>query len=311
MKFSQKKSVLPVLSLLMVVVLVSGCVQIGGDDEEETRYDNGLVIENFEAFPDEVFSGDSLDLILDVQNKGGREATDVWAEVYSLGGLEDSNENKKELSDLDSPTSDFEGQTDTATWNLDAPSIEKGITDTVTPNVRVYYQYSTRARNSVPVLTRSEYKRRLKRDESLPEAGSTTVSHGPFSVEIKSRSTAVINEDDDEHTFRVSITANNIMSGTAYKSGLGSETEPESDELDVVNLTIKSGEGDISCGGESHADEYQESEEDLRGGEEMRKNCEIKLAKDEVSDVMDIPIEVKMDYGYFISGEAPVTIEGE
>lgn len=316
MSFFKEKSFLPVLGLLMAVVLVSGCIQVGGgEDEEETRYGNGLVIKNFEAFPNEVFSGDTLDLIVDIQNKGGREAGGIWAEVYSLSGLacvNDGCEVKEDISSLDAPTSDFEGETVTETWELEAPSVHKGIADNVNPQVRVYYDYSTVARNSIPVISRQEYKRKLQRDQSLPSAGSTTVSHGPFSVNIKSRSTAVL--DEDENTFRVSILANNLLSGTAYTLDGGYEkgTAPksENDELDKVKVTVTpSGNNKIDCGGTGGFKDSYSSKEDLRGGETLRMNCEVSL--DSKSDSMDVPVDVELDYGYFLTDSASLTLKGE
>lgn len=306
----KKSATIFVLFSLILTVAVSGCVQFG-QEKESAKYGKGVLINNFEAFPSEVFSGEEVDLVLDVQNKGGRVARDIEARIFSLGGM-NCDETETTISRLDPPTEDFEGEVATRTFTCTTPSVPGGVESEISPTVRVYYNYSTAARVPVPVLERDEYRRRLRRDESLPSLPSTTVSNGPLSVKIKSRSPAVVQSSntEDERRFRLSIEANNLLSGTVYN--YKSHPDPDQDDYDVIHATVSVGKGRLKCSNKDWEDDgVQSLNDDLRAGKTLRISCNVELDRDQIRQSMEIPVQVDLAYGYFLSESASFTVVGE
>lgn len=306
MKSSNKRLVPITLVLVLGVVSISGCVQIGEEGGPD-RFGNGLVISSFEAIPQNVFSGDDFDLILDVKNKGGHEAKDVAAYLYSTGTVEPDAPFQSVSNSLSPPTEEIGGEMDTVTWTLTAPDLRGGVTDTLNPRVRVYYKYRTTGRVKMPVMSKSEFKRRKVRDESIPSIEQTTVSRGPLSVEISGQSPSLV--EQGEKTFRVYITADNLLKGTAYHtSGHPTEDSPTVAEKDLGEIEMM-----VQSTGASLKDcsEYDGKFADIsiRRGENIRKSCEFSV--DGIKPMQEIPITVTFSYGYFLSDRTSVTVKGE
>lgn len=299
-----KLSALSVLSLVLVVS-VSGCIQVG--EEEETKFGNGLIIDSFEAFPSSLFSGESYSVSAEVVNKGGRDANNILFYLFNVNQDTDI----KTTSKLEPPTENVPGEVASKVWDsVNAPSVEEGITEEVEPRVRVYYKYSTLATTSMPVLSRTEWKRMLREDENMPSPKSTTVTHGPLSVDINARSPITVQSDETE-SFRISVTGNNIGSGTPYLRDShpeGSGDIPISTEnVNRISLQIDSGSDVVK--GSGCLDGSQEVR--VRKGNTFRYDCEITVKEGAVQTSADVPLTVKLRYGYLVDDSASVDVRGE
>lgn len=304
--FQKKPAVLPVFLLLVGTLATSGCVQLGGE-EQPAKYGNGVMITSFEAVPGTVFAGDDYDLILDVQNKGGRTAKDVNAYFYSVA----QGEFKNKKVTLDPPTKEIAGQRHTFSWSPDSPTLPQGITRTLNPKVRVFYKYQTIGAARLPVISKSEYKRRVKRDRKLPQKEPVTVSRGPFSIQIKGESPARVEDTQGERTFRIYIVAKNLLDGTPYYRGAhpsSSQNLPRGDSLDTVEMEININSTNAEL--TSTCDQYTSFNNiTIRRGEVIRESCEVNVST--VEPVQEIPIMVRLRYGYFLSSETSVKVRGE
>lgn len=275
---------------------------------------------SFEAIPATVFEGDDTDLILRVQNKGEPLASDVKAYLYSYGDLSLSGPTTdfQDADDLDPPTDEFEGEMKDIEWTMDTTGMNLAGTQKETANcyARVYYKYNTSAKVAVPVISKDEYKKRVERDETLPSKGPVTVTRGPFTVEITSRDPVLVEDAPGEKTFKVYITAENLVSGTPYHLDAhpsGPNNRPKGDSLERIEMSVdpsnKASISECSSGSNTWSDTGSHNVS-VRRGEKARLSCEIQVNNANVPR-QDIPVTVVMHYGYYMDTSVPVTVEGE
>jgi hypothetical protein len=184
------------LSLLFVLAIlpVSGC--IGGGNQ--TAIGQGLVIEKFLPTLDTAIeSGEPVGLQLEVRNRGdynglmGSGAPAV-AEIMAIDPTEwiVTPSTVVDLGSLLAP--DVESQTEgglgKVTWELTAPTLQRGERKLYPVRARVYYLYETKAIKPVWFVTSEELRRLVQSGESLTSevvsqtAGplTVTVNAGPF-----------------------------------------------------------------------------------------------------------------------------------
>lgn len=298
---STKKSFLVVL-LASSVVFFSGCIELGGSEEKTVK---GVKITAFESIPSEVFAGDSFDLLLDVKNTGGVTANDVQAEITQKGGASVSSDgsNFTGSENLDPPSQDFEGEMHTFEANMEAPESSIG-SENLDIKSRVYYKYTTDARAILPVMEKDQYKTRVQAGDKIPSMGVSRDSSGPFSVSIDGNSPTLIESDDGETDFRFYIKGKNTGNGVPYnKEG---HANPGSDHLHEINVTVSLDNHDNAdftpdggCSGETT----------VRGGNDFQVICEGEYNGEQ--DFAEIPIDVTLDYGYYIDGQTSVQVKEE
>lgn len=285
-----------VILLAASVVVFSGCVEFG---EEETETGRGLVITSFDAVPGEVFSGDSFDLLLDVQNVGDRTAENVVANITQKGGASEDNSGFTGDTDLDPPTEDFEGEIHTFDAEMNAPTISVGPED-VRLKGRVNYEYTTDARVLLPIIEKDEYMRRARADEEIPDMGVSRVSKGPFTVSIDGESPARIEEEEGDVDVRFSIEGNNIGSGVPYNTE--GHPNPGSDDINEMEV-------DVDLGDNMEWGEHDDCSDDsvpVRGGDDFQVICRAEYNGAE--DFDEVPIDVTLNYGYYIDSETSVRV---
>ncbi len=274
------------------LVFVSGCIDF--DEEEETE-GHGLVVEEFEGVPSEVFSEDEFELFLDVRNMGDVDAEEVTPELYSTGGATEVDDawDPESVPSLSAPTQEFEGEQASFTRTLGAPDIE--ISDeTLNIQTNIYYKYGTEARIRIPVISSEERRSREEAGEALPNIETPRVTDGPFTVRITGPDPAIIEEDDTGIMF--TIHGNNVGGGRAYLSD--EHPDPGRDELDSVDVTIDT-DGQITgveCDGETT----------VRHGDYFELHCSGDV--DDFQEFQEIPIDVTVDYGYRIRERTSVYV---
>ncbi len=277
---SLKKQMVIVL-LSVAVVFASGCIEFGEEEEPEGR---ALVVEVFEAIPDEVFSGDDFELVMDVRNMGDVVAENINPTLYSHGGATPDGD-FDEIAQLNPPTEEFEGEKATFQMSMRAPEIR--VTDeTVTTEVRVPYEYGTEARILIPALSKDEHRIRVETGETVPGIETARVTQGPFTVRIEGPAPALIEQGDEE--FRFYVHGNNVGGGTPYLTQ--GHPDPSRDEINMVDV-------DLELHGASLVNDC-DGEVQVRGGNSFQMVCRAEI--DSVQDFQEIPIDISVDYGYRI-----------
>ncbi|MFB6075873.1 MAG: hypothetical protein ABEK17_01900 [Candidatus Aenigmatarchaeota archaeon] len=290
--------------LLTSIVFLSGCLQ-GGNDISKG---NGLDITNFGTYYPQVESGEDFDIVVDVQNKGGKTARNVYAFLHGIStskwSVSGSNPSRV-ASDLQGPDieMEMEGESDFVTWNLVAPQQTEGVTFTYNPKVRVFYNYKTTASTSVPILDRKEYKRLVSNEENLPKQKVTQITKGPLGVTINSRSPVIAKGGRED--FRISIKIQNLENGGIFHPNyINSVPNIPEDRTNEVRLKIDAPDvTPIDCNAY-----YSPETISIRRGKEAMYNCEL-----EVSNIItrrDVPVRVQLDYGYFIDETTQVKVRG-
>lgn len=310
---SKKFTVLPVSLLLLSTLAISGCIQLG--QEEEKELGNGVMITSFRAFPSTVYSGEDYSVSLSVKNKGGREATDTIAYLYNIPNIDS---NFKTIGSLGPTTEEFSGQGATVMWQrVGAPGgLGQGVEQPLNPKAKVYYKYTTYAMQSIPVVTWDYMKRVERQGGTLPSLGKTTVTRGPISVKIKSQSPVRVDSEKSDEKIRISVSGSNLLGGTPFNHTQvpDSTTEPpiSSDYLNEVKLTLntnstvvnKNANIDNNCFGGS-------SGILLYGGNEFTKNCKIQIDATEIASSTIIPVTATLKYGYYVQTSTSLTVKGK
>lgn len=269
------------------------------DEDKEREIGDGVVINSFETVPSEVFSGDKFELFVDVRNLGDVEAKDINPELYTAGGASSqgfSSENT--IESLNPPTDGSEGEKATFTLDMTAPDLD--ITDeTVTPEVRVRYKYSTEARVFIPVLRKEEHRAMVEAGETIPGIQKPKVTKGPLTVGITGPDPALVEEGDKNFTFTVQ--GKNVGSGTAYQSG--GHPDPEREHINEIGIDIEPGDG-------LNLDDCDEDSVTLRGGDSFQIVCSAEVKNTEQA-FQEIPVELTLDYGYRVGKKTSVQVQEE
>lgn len=295
--------ILSTIFLLSIVVFFSGCLQGGGVSQGY-----GIEIKNFGTYYPKLESGDDFDITVDVQNKGGTTANNIYAYLYGISPskwrLRGSNPTliSNELQGPDEEM-DVEGESDFISWNLVAPELSEGVTFTYNPKVRVFYTYETTASTSIPILSRAEYKRLVGRDKELPKQKATQVTKGPIGVEINTRSPVIARGGLED--FRIVVKVKNLMGGGAFHPDyINSVPQIPEDRINEMKIKIEAPDvTPIDCSAYNYPEVIS-----LRRGIETVYNCELGISN--VITRRDVPINVKLTYGYFLDETTEVTVKG-
>ena len=179
--------------LLMLCVIatlwISGCIGptdgMGGGP--------GLVVEKFEIPPPTTIdSGEQIGLHLEVRNQGGYNGelgtgAPAIVELMQIDPMEWAV-TPSTVIDLGSilapiPETGTQGELAKADWQLIAPLLERGQTQSFRIDARVYYAYETKARKPVQFVTSDELRRMIQTGESLA-SDPAILTAGPLTVMV-------------------------------------------------------------------------------------------------------------------------------
>lgn len=252
--------------LLSAVVIVAGCTN-GDDDGIEGE---GLEITSFEAFPADPFTGENVNLEMEVLNNGDEDAEIQVARIYghqvvqdeprawSMQGGENQNKDSADLtsSTVEGGSDDFEPLPQEITWRMESPEELARESERFTWNTEVYYDYETTATTSVDLID----SREERGDAGLP---STTNTRAPVRMDVDTRSPIMVDEDQDEAQVRVEVS--NTGLGDIYHPDTNFEVDPfeivdgagERDERELRNsleVTLEDPPGEPTIEGENTVD---------------------------------------------------------
>lgn len=182
------------LILLLVIVLVSGCVDQRSVKVGENR---GVTINSFTASPLQVFTGERVLFDVEIENIGGTTARNVQADLFgvegqwkdSLGNLIDSTMTKFGQLTLKPPVParNIPGDFRITQWELTTPDIPQGVTANLPIEARVTYDYNTSGHLGVKLVSQDEFRRKQLLGEQITNAFEIVNSNGPLKLSIPER----------------------------------------------------------------------------------------------------------------------------
>jgi hypothetical protein len=299
---------------IAAIVLVSGCTNGRGGMVTGP----GVVILNWEPDHTNVESGDDVQLRLKVQNQGGEEADNVRALLTTLtfGGDEwlfkygAEEELLKPYLLPPNPSYGTSGEEVTFTWELSAPMLPEGITQTYSPGVRVFYDYVTTAVKPITLVNENELRQITDTGGALPTKPSQH-SGGPLSVSVITGRHIKVSEEKPK-TFPITIHIENTGGGIPYWSGQGSMLygiPDESEYMVLLAVQLPPGLGFVTCGEYAGTGSLQGEYVQLWKGRTADITCELSiLTLPPVSQ--EGTIKLYLTYGYAIDRATSVTVKG-
>lgn len=217
MNKKQSISILTIISIFTVLT-TSGCMMPG----VETKASQGIVIENFEVDFPRVYAGEIFKLKMKIRNDGYVDAYNVYPKLYNIGtsfqsgeaeiSCEETCNQGVHLSAKD-PSMGTTGESRTCIWDCEAPrGIPKGLSVKFSPNVRLYYWYSTHTVKSVTVVSQDELRSIQSEGKSLPSETVSTTG-GPIQLDVVVKGPIRYWEGADRITFPININIQNTGGG--------------------------------------------------------------------------------------------------
>ncbi len=301
----QDLKILLLILPVAAVVFTSGCTSGGGGT---VSFGPGVQIVTWE--PDlktqAYNSGDTVKLLLKVQNQGEFDAENVKAKLFGINLDEWGNgwSAEDDLGTLQAANEEYNtpGESKTKQWLLKAPDLEKGIEINYHPKVRVYYDYKTLATKTITVVDKTELRRIIQQGRTLPSAGPTTNTYGPLTVEITTGN--FVKTGDNNHYLPINIKIRNTGSGSVSNE----DTYSYGDEYDypiTVKVTLPSTLNIVE--GEDCSSSGQTVE--MWQGQEADITCKVSVSDVDISQ--DETIRVEADYRYQIDATTEVRVIGQ
>lgn len=307
----KSKLLITVLSIL----LVSGCVDLGGITEGQVAGigGKGLEIVSFTAEPSSVFSGSSVRLVMEVENQGGTTVSQGEGLVYltgsSFGDWSGSSAIFESFS-RDMRAEDVvrgvPASTDRISNTVTAPDLEPGQTRSDIFIGRVYSDYQTSANGNVWVYSETEAEAARAAGRTL-YTPSFTYTKGPVGLSVSVTPTPIILYES-ENTFTVFIKISNLASGTIYAPNTinygGSNVALEMDDINRVSVSVDAGSG-LSIDNPADCTGTQE----LVAGRDLTLVCDVTISSPPAT-FQSYTFDVTAEYGYYTERTASVTVQG-
>ncbi len=301
-----KVMVLPVLA----VILVSGCV--GGGDSVE--FGNGVVIQAWEPDFSRLYSGETIQLQLKVQNQGEIDATDLEARIMGIDTGRDGwdldvtvGSDERELLLAPNPDTNTPGEVWTTIWTGTSPELVRGMEHTYEPIVRLSYVYSGTATKTITLVDAQELRRIIQQGKSLPSQ-STMSTAGPLSIEVQTGNYVKTQKEDDPFPINIRIT-NTMWNGGGStipidESGLRS---PRNYNY-PVHMEIEMPSGLRIDRDTCDTDTWY----DLWKGETAEVTCQVEITDmPDEGERIDKVMKFYIAYGYKIDSQTSITVIGQ
>ncbi len=298
---------------ILILIMVSGCTLPGA---KVSNY--GIVLEDFVAEPNELQSNEPFTIRARIRNIGRTRAENVFVKLFNtdIGMYSDlqctpsfgTTSNCEVYFDLlgEDTEKNLQGESMTCTWNCIAPILEKGVSVTYNPSIRIYYSYVTTTTKPLLIASQDELKRLQSQGQAIPSQPSTTTG-GPVSLDIKVKGPVKFWEGMQQVEFPIEIDVQNVGEGTACTlEGMSGPTEgcdnpdnwnkvillPNTPEIMFKNCDLETGKallslwnqrGKIVCEANMNIPMYTKN---------IQKNIEILVVYDYFTD-KSIPVVVK------------------
>lgn len=303
-----RKSLFPILAVLMVC----GCSMAGISGGPVLGGGNGLEIMSFTAEPSPVFSGSTVRLIMEVENRGGTNVVNGQSLLYLTGSNFDAwggtpyNLFGKEMKAED-VVRGVPADIKRFSWSLTAPSVPAGQTRQDTFIGRVYHEYRSSALGNIWVYTdtEAEASRTAGRQLYTP---SFTYTKGPVGVQVRVSPDPIILYGT-ERTFTLFIKLNNLGTGTIFAPAIPNFYTRANVGLEphqLNNVTVHVSASPLKVG-----DECKGSQE-LVAGRETTLVCDVTIPTDDVPETFkSFSLNVDVLYGYYTEQTTSVMVQGK
>jgi hypothetical protein len=275
--------------LPILLVILSGCVTpISG---------NGVEILTFEPSFPTVYSGESVDFRIKIQNHGTVDAIDVTPRIIGLetwdaegGTCDDWDRIPAAVPEIGAP-----GGSANCRWTFTAPEVPTGLSTEHSPIARLYYGYRTSVVKSVLLASSKELRLMNDRGDTIPVQTASQTS-GPLQIDVKTE--APVRFWESHVTFPISITVNNVGGGVVCRSVNRCESD---DELNMLSLEIEAG-NDISISDDC------ETDIELWQGKTNTLVCQATFTGLSDIGIVQRTLSINTNYGYYTDKTASVTI---
>lgn len=292
------KSSLYLVGLVAMVLVVSGCAS------GSSPAGNGVSILSFEPDFNSVESGEQVALSLKVKNTGQSEAKSVKAILLGIDNSEwqvfDTEKNLFNLLGADTAQGST-GEEKTATFELRAPKLAKGITQTYRPQARVFYESTTSASKKLTFVGEDELRRLVQQGKSL-SSSPTVQTAGPLSVEIATGDFVKTSDISGTKRFPLTIKIRNTGGGAVSRQTFGGS---EADNLVSMELKLPTG---LSFEGSSQCSSGQNTVT-LFKGQEADITCDVSVFDSGIT-AEERTISLSLGYNYFVDSSTSLTVKG-
>lgn len=311
------------LVLLSLVVVASGCAHTAGTGNNEATSES-VSIQNFSAFPSDVYGTQNVRLTLTLKNNGDSTAENVQARLFNVP----FGSGNSEWSGLDSRTVNFgtlepedeeanlPARESTKFWSMEAPNLDDGVTIPYQFMTEVFYNYETQGTTSITLMDQQRF-----REEGNPQRPTLDTTSGPIQMEVRTRSPIVFYPDDQgTRKSEMCIIVTNEGEGTPFWSDStvqldGSSNSPDyqqvdEDAINKVKLRVKN-QGRINFTNSDDTDNSNVNIVNIFGNKGI--GCFEINAQDwsqGVGPQEEVPIVLTAQYGYSKETSTSVTVTG-
>ncbi|MFB6209157.1 MAG: hypothetical protein ABEJ56_03385, partial [Candidatus Nanohaloarchaea archaeon] len=233
-----------ILVLLSLVVLASGCSHTATTGA--TGPTSSVSIQNFSAFPGQVFNGQQVRLQMTLKNEGEATAKNVRARLFNVPFSGANNWKLAGSRSVDfgslepaNPEKNLPARPSTQSWSMNAPELDNGVTIPYQFISKIYYGYKTSGTTSITLISQERY-----RDKGSGASRPTLQnSAGPIQMEVRTRSPIVFYEDSgSQRNTEMCVIVRNEGQGTPFlhqKALSGGSYDVSEDISNSVKLRIQ------------------------------------------------------------------------
>jgi len=309
-----------ILVSLLAIALISGCAGISIPGVDLTPGvgvgGNGLEITSFTAEPSSAFSGSSVRVTMEVENKGGTTVPNRGSLIYLTGAsfsewsggasaLYHTIDKEMKAEDVirGVPPSTYRYST-----TLSAPRLDAGQANNYVLIGRLYSDYQTNANGNIWVYSETEAEAARAAGRSL-YTPSFTYTKGPVGLSVTVSPTPIILYEG-ENRFTVYIKISNLASGTIYAPDTidysGTSVALNMDQINRVDVDVIPGAG-LTI---PDTDGCEGADQELVAGKDLTMVCDVDVDT-EVPTFQSFPFDVSVSYGYYTERTASVTVQGK
>ena len=301
-----KALVLPVLA----IIFVSGCIGSG----DTTEFGNGVVIQAWEPDFSRLYSGETVQLQLKVQNQGEIDATGLEAKIMGIDVGRDGWDLDTTVGSADrdlllapNPDTNTPGEVWTIIWSGTAPELVRGMEHTYEPIMRLSYVYSGTATKTITLVDSQELRRLIQQGKSLPSQ-PTAYTAGPLSIEVQTGNYVKTQKEDDPFPINILITNTMWSSGGSTIPVDGSGLRSPRNYNYPVHLKIEMPDGLRLDRDTCDTDAWY----DLWKGETAEITCQVEITNmPDEGERLDKVMKFYIDYGYKIDAQTSITVVGQ
>ncbi|MFT4867489.1 MAG: hypothetical protein ACI9LV_000082 [Candidatus Nanohaloarchaea archaeon] len=308
----ENKNILAVLSL---VVIASGCAHTASTSTNQAT-SSSVSINNFSAFPTDVYNNQNVRLELTLQNNGEATAQNVEARLFNVPFSGDSSWDLNDgrtvsfgtLEPAD-PEANLPARETTEFWSLEAPSLEDGVTIPYQFMTEIFYNYETQGTTSITLMDQQRF-----REQGNPTRPTLDTTSGPVQMEVRTRSPIVFYPGDgNDRKSEMCVIVRNEGQGTPFWSEDAQEGNYEEigeDQRNKVRLRVQD-QGRISFTNSDTGDNSNTAIVNIFGNRGI--GCfDIRVDgwSQGVGPQEEVPIVMTLDYGYSKETSTSVTVTG-